>query len=135
MRINRELKRDLGHGDVGLLVRKYMLCREDRQLIIGDGIVGLFGGFVESEDKNLKEPRWDFVAFRVDDTVARFHPSSANPGKVVIQQLHVFRWDGDVPAQSLVVPPGPPPGDPSASTPAPPPRLPQPARRGAASDR
>ena len=119
--MNRELKRDLGQGDDGHLVRQYVLCREDRDLIIGDGIVGLFGGFVESEDKNLKEPRWDFVAFRVDDTVARFHPSSKNSGKVVIQLLHVFRWNGGVPAQSLVVPPGPPPGDPSASTPAAPP--------------
>ena len=117
---NHELNRDLGQSDVGKLVRGYILCRPDRELIIGDGIVGLFGGFVQSEDKNLNEPRWDFVAFRVDDTVARFHPSKINAGKVVIQPLEVFRWEGDVPAQSLVVPPGPPPGaSASASTPAP----------------
>ena len=45
---NHELKRDLGQSDVGKLVR-----RQDRELIIGDGIVGLFGGVVQSEGSGL----------------------------------------------------------------------------------
>ena len=76
----------------------YILCRPDAKEIIGEGAVEVYRVFLEGRDPNMHQPRWDFVLYRADNTIARIHPSSSSHGHPVICPKELLVWHGVAPA-------------------------------------
>ena len=70
--------------------------------VIGTGVVRFEFRFVNSQDKNQKQNRCDFVVIRSDGTAARLHPSQNSDARPVIGSVEL--WQIDTPVQ----PPTPP---------------------------
>ena len=73
--------RDLGRDQEML---DYISCRPDAQEIIGSGITKLEAAFLNSVDRNMKMPRFDFLVSRADGSCVRMHPSAASGGLITV---------------------------------------------------
>ena len=71
--------------------KTYVAFHPDCDAIVGPSIQEFGAVFVRAWDRNMDQPRMDFVVSRTDDTVVRLHPSSKQHG-VPLYDNSIANW-------------------------------------------
>ena len=60
--------------------RRYLAWLASAEEVVGDGVVQFLGAFVQANDRNMRQRRFDFIALKADGSGVRLHPSGKTPG-------------------------------------------------------